>query len=171
MVRLAQHGRSRRPRRNLEEKTMMRFSIILPMILALASTGAQPMSGAAGSGYETYTVWGRPDGEIGYSAPSGISAFLQPSACTPDQWCCSPGFEICYYDFSGNQEDELQLTLEGARSLACTLLHFEDDVANRLYMGTDADTCHSGEPCLKLREVGSTGPPVDPYEGFKIICF
>ena len=127
---------------------------------------------ASAFAYETYTFWARADGTIAYTAPSGSTFALDPQTCPTNQWCCTAGKEICYYDFSGNQDDEVQFTLAGAISFTCTVLHFDDDMANKIYFGTDVgNQCESGDPCLKLREEGSTGPPVDAYEGFKILCF
>jgi hypothetical protein len=127
---------------------------------------------AVETGYEKFHLWKKDDGFVRYITPSGTKAGLQVTACVQDTWCCTGGYEICYYNYSSSADDELQLTLSGAHSIACTLLHDEDDTARKQYFATDSgNDCVSSEKCFKLREEGNQTAPVRAWGGFYIICF
>lgn len=128
------------------------------------------------TGYERYSFSHNPDtGFLSYNTPSGTTAQLQVASCATDMWCCTGNYEICYYNYSGSYDDMVALTLEGGRSISCTLLHHEDDTPRKVYFATDAyNGCPSqtpGKPCFLLREEGNTSCPVRPWAGFEIICF
>lgn len=132
-----------------------------------------PAVRSAGTGWEKYAVSKDGSGFVRYTTPAGTQAALQVDACAQDTWCCTGGNEICYLDRSSNVDDELQLTLEGSRSIACTLLANENDTAEKVYFGTDAGNgTQSGKPAFILRKEGGTSNgPLTPFESYSVICF
>jgi hypothetical protein len=100
---------------------------------------------------------------IQYTDPNGLLTSLNPAICGDGQWCCNNSNSICYYN--GTSDDSiLQFSLQGAPSVACVLVHYDDDRPSKskgLYYATDAgNQCNTGGPCASLSREGATDVPM-----------
>ncbi len=111
---------------------------------------------------------------ISYATPTNGTFTLDFSTCATDTWCCTSGQEICLYNYSDpNLDDILELTLAGSNSLACTLLHYEDDQPRKYYYATDGGNDCGGMNtwCFRLKREGGNSNPIYTNSNFYIICF
>ena len=125
-----------------------------------------------------YTLGADANGIIRWSAPDGNNYYLDPRSARPGVWAIvrdTDGNERLGYYHGGSSDSKLVLSLEGANSIASTLLHSEDDVADVVYyLSTDGGNNNPIDPqktdnCLILRAKGVRGAPVKAYRGFKVM--
>jgi len=117
----------------------------------------------------------RLDQTVRYRGPTGEQTTLDISSCSAGGWCCNSSNTICYYSQSG-QDSILAFSLEGAASIACTLLHDEDDSPSRskgIYFATDGG---NNSPlgtwtAFFSREEVQGIPIVDSGITYRWICF
>ena len=121
----------------------------------------------------SYEFWRENDTVIHYYGPSGIEATLDLSTCEAEGWCCNASNTVCYYQRSG-VDSILEFSLEGSPSIACTLLHEDDDLPSSskgLYFATDGGNhCHMGKPCARLSRAGVQGSPIAIFTSYYWLC-
>lgn len=110
---------------------------------------------------------------ISYRDPSGEQTTLDTSTCGGG-WCCNGSDTICLYTESG-VDSILAFNIQGAPSIACTLLHEEDDRPGRnrgIYFSTDAgNQSPFGTWTGFISREGVEGVPISPTTGYRWICF
>lgn len=109
-----------------------------------------------------------------YTAPTGQETSLNPDSCSSGAWCCNADDSICYYHTSG-QDSILEFSLTGAPSVACVLVHSDDDTPNAskgLYYATDGGNgCHINDSgCARLSKDGASGTPLTVWAAYYWLC-
>lgn len=80
------------------------------------------------------------------------------------------GIPVIAYRYSGKSDGELVVSLEGANSIAATLLHNEDDVPRKYYYATDGkNNTELKRPAFILKAEGISRCPVQKCCGLKIM--
>ncbi len=122
---------------------------------------------------ETYRLYGTNDSLIVWEAPDGMRYFLDPVNAPVDVYSFvrdGNGQKVMAYKPSSTEDGELVLSLEGAVSIACTLLHDEDDVPRKYYFATDANQNPLDRPAFILRTEGLKNSPVLRNSQFRVMC-
>ncbi|MGK7952525.1 MAG: hypothetical protein AB4368_27990 [Xenococcaceae cyanobacterium] len=123
---------------------------------------------------ETYKVSRGEDGLIVWEAPDGMRYFLDPANAPIDKYSFvrdGNGKKVMAYKPSSTGDGELVVSLEGAVSIACTLLHDEDDVPRKYYFATDARNNNPLErPAFILRAEGLSNSPVQRFALLRVMC-
>ena len=124
-------------------------------------------------GLAKYRFWRTGDSVIHYTGPTEQETTLDPSSCSAEEWCCDAANTICYYPRSV-QDSVLEFSLEEAPSIACVLLHEEDDAPDKskgLYYATDGgNQAHLGGPAARLSKEGTSGSPVREDTVYYWLC-
>lgn len=122
---------------------------------------------------ETYRLR-TPDKIIEWYAPDGMRYFLDPANAPIDKYLFvrdGNGKKVMAYKPSSTGDGELVVSLEGSVSIACTLLHDEDDVPRKQYFATDAGNNNPlDRPAFILRAEGERNNPVPRFSSFHIMC-
>ena len=128
------------------------------------------------SGTGKYSFWRDGENNIYYVNPLGIETSLNLNNCSAGVWCCNASEDICYFN-SGDAE--LQFKLTGSHSIACMLLHEEDDLpesSKGIYFSTDGgNSCkvytNTDESCFNLKREGGGADTIMRWSSYAIICF
>lgn len=123
---------------------------------------------------ETYRLYGTLDNLIVWEAPDGMRYFLDPANAPIDKYSFvrdGNGKKVMAYKPSSTGDGELVVSLEGAVSIACTLLHYEDDFPRKHYFATDSGGNNPLErPAFILRAEGINNNPVPRAASFRVMC-
>ena len=122
---------------------------------------------------EKYSFGNPANNPIFYKGPSGQQTTLDPTSCPLDDWCCNADNSICYFHTT-DQDLIMEFSLAGAPSVACVLLHEEDDKAEKskgIYYATDSGNhCHMNTPCAQLSRDGDINPPIEKETSYAWLC-
>jgi hypothetical protein len=123
---------------------------------------------------ETYAVSADEQGVVRYEAPDGQAYELDPELGAPGRWLIvedRTGRPVMGYLTRPGEDGTLLLSLDGACSLAATLLHDGDDFPRSYACATDEGNENElGRPAFILRAAGVEGCPVAPWAGFRLLC-
>ena len=123
---------------------------------------------------QMYYLSRHPSGVIYWHAPDGNKYGLDPADAQPYQW-------LLVHDANGEPvmglytkpgiDAILELSIDGANSIAATLLHAEDDNARRVYYcATDAgNTTVLKRPAFKIRAQGFADSPIEVNANFYVM--
>jgi hypothetical protein len=122
-----------------------------------------------------YYLRRHPSGVIYWDAPDGTTYGLDPADAVPYQWITvkdADGKPVMAYYTKPGVDSILVVSLDGANSLAATLLHAEDDTARRVYyFATDAgNTNVLNRPAFILRAQGFEDSPIEVNANFYVMC-
>lgn len=129
---------------------------------------------------QIFRLYADNEGVIHWDAPDGNTYQLNPAKAIPGEWLIVEDREakpvMAYIAHPGvphlrGDDSALVLSIEGACSLACTLLHAGDDNANRIYyFATDEHNDNILQrPAFILRASGIEGSPIKPWSTFQIL--
>lgn len=123
---------------------------------------------------KTYPLKADGNGTITYVAPDGQIYILDPTTAG-DTWI----FEreqgtgkpvIGFRKGTSDRDAELLLSLDGASSLAATLLHDEDDHPRHYIFATDQGKNNAlKRPAFILRQPGAKKSPLEKWAAFRIL--
>jgi hypothetical protein len=123
---------------------------------------------------ETYAVSADERGVVRYEAPDGGTYELDPGLAASGRWLTvedQTGRPVMGYLSRPGENGTLLLSLEGACSLAATLLHDGDDLPRRYVYATDEGNENElGRPAFILRAENVEGCPVARWAGFRVLC-
>ena len=124
---------------------------------------------------ELYTLSANGNNLVSWNAPDGFTYSLSYSNLLPNVWYCTNDVNgnpaICYKKFSNGADAILWLTLKGANSISCTLLHREDDTATHTYIGTDGgNNSPIGTWSFALRRHRAPIRPVANWAAYQVMC-
>ncbi|MHC5210560.1 MAG: hypothetical protein ACYTG2_07575 [Planctomycetota bacterium] len=123
---------------------------------------------------ETYAFSANEDGVIRYEAPDGQAYELDPDLASPGHWLLvedEAGRPVMGFLTKPGENGTLLLSLEGACSLAATLMHDGDDFPRRYVYATDEGNENElGRPAFVLRAENVEGCPVARWAGFRLLC-
>jgi hypothetical protein len=122
---------------------------------------------------ETYAFSADEDGVVRYEPPGGRTYELDPRLAAPGRWLLiedQTGRPVMGYRTQPGENGTLLLSLDGACSLAATLLHEGDDFPRRYQYATDEGNENQlGRPAFILRAENVEGCPVAPWAGFRVL--
>lgn len=124
---------------------------------------------------ETFALKGGDDSTVQWAAPDGKVYSLDPAKAEPGKWLLvndTQGKPVMGLLTQPGKDGLLILSMEGAKSLAATLLHDEDDTPRQYYFATDGGNTDNPLKrwAFKLSAVGVKGSPVWRNAVFKILC-
>ena len=114
-------------------------------------------------------------GAIYWHAPDGTIYGLNPADAKPYQWLRvndDDGKPVMALYTKPGVDAILEVSIDGANSVAATLLHAEDDNARRVYYcATDlGNTTVLQRPAFKLRAQGFEDSPIEVNTNFYVMC-
>ncbi len=124
---------------------------------------------------QMYYLRRHPSGTIYWHAPDGKIYGLDPADAKPYQWLTvddDNGKPVMALYTKPGIDAILEVSLDGANSVAATLLHAEDDNARRVYYcATDlGNTTVLQRPAFKLRAQGFEDSPIEVNANFYVMC-
>ncbi len=124
---------------------------------------------------EMFNLRSDPNGRITWVAPDGNPYTLDPANAQPFQWLLvndNNGKPVMGLYKKPNVDAILVVSLEGAKSIAATLLHAEDDTARRVYyFATDAGNTNAlNRSAFVLRAQGFEDSPLEVNANFFVMC-
>ncbi len=124
---------------------------------------------------EMFYLRRHPTGLIIWEAPDGNTYQLDPAAAQPYQWLLvndANGRPVMGLYTKPNVDAILVVSIDGAKSIAATLLHAEDDTARRVYyFATDAGNTNAlNRPAFVLRAQGFEDSPIEVNANFFVMC-
>ncbi len=124
---------------------------------------------------EMFYLRSDPLGRITWVAPDGNSYTLDPANAQPFQWLIvndDAGKPVMGFYKKPNVDAILVVSIDGAKSIAATLLHAEDDTARRVYyFATDAGNTNAlNRPAFVLRAQGFEDSPLEVNANFFVMC-
>jgi len=149
----------------------------------------------------TYTLSADANGIITWNAPDGNAYTLNPQGALAGQWKytkdangnkkiaympkppttpggygTTPDILHPYPEEKPSGDGVLVISLAGAPGWAATLLHYEDDIADRQYYFASDTSNHPlvkdaniEHPAFILRAKGIAESPLKPYSGFQVL--
>jgi hypothetical protein len=127
--------------------------------------------------FPTYYITYGSQGLMFFDNVGGTQTNLEPNSCADESWCCNAEDNICLYK-STTDPARLALKMNSSHSIACWLVHAEDDNPNNNIGLTYAtDDGGNGTPFVTdghvfyLSRSSSSGIPIVGYTAYIVVCF